>query len=1126
MTNRLGIWYTLLLRRLDLLRRSRNTVRLTAGALWFSSAALLAILVAILLELLAPMGPSARTVIALALAGAWVVLFSFFLAVPLLRRAGVLPRESDDDLARLVGAAFPDIRDRLLNVLQLHEDEGGLTPRYSQELIDAAGEQLTTESEDLDFTAAVDRTPVRRARLALFSALAVVAISAGLFPDSFPRAMGRLLHFDQSFLPPGAVTFSFDGATEQVLKGATFSTTIRVRPLSEGTVLDPRAPLTFLWKPDGQAAPDLLSLLPDSAGCYRVTIANVRRNSVYSARFGDFDSDLRRLRVLDPPALRSFRVRLDYPSYTRLPARFQEEFVGDITALPGTRVTLTGLSSNDLASAELRFADGSSLPATLDGRSFSVRFPIMSATSYLLTLKDTRGLDLPDPITYSILLIDDTFPTVELLQPGRDLDIAGDETLPMLVRISDDYGFSSLRLVYRLIHSRYEQPWPEERSISIPLPPGDGTTRDVSFPWSLDPLDLVPEDVVEYAVEVFDNDRVRGPKSARTPLFRLRLPSLDEVFADADETQRLSADELHKALMQAEDLQETIEGIEQDMKQNKPLDWQQQKTLEEASKKYQDIQQSIASVQQELAELVSSMQQQQTLSPETLEKYLELQQLFEQLGSPELQDALQQLQQAMQNVNRQQLQDAMRQLMLSEDRFRAGIERTINLLKRIQIEQKLDEALRRAEDLRERQAELARTTADSLGPSDREALARQQEDLQRSQGEFEASTKDVQERMEEFFAEMPLDRMEDVNKQLEQQQLAQQMQRSAAQLRAGQPRASQQTQNQIVNQLSDLSDDLQAIQEQLLQQQSQYTMNALRQATQNLLELSRRQEGLKNESAGSQSNSPGMRQSAQDQKRTMEDLNRVAQRLAELGQRSFAVTPQMARSIGQALQAMQSALQSLDARNGQAASRSQAEAMGALNSSAMAVQDALDAMMQGGSGGGMGGLMQQLQALAGQQQSLNARTQSMEAAAQAARLAAEQAAIQKSLEQLNREAELAGQGERLLGDLERVAQEMSEVVRSLEQQNVNPETIQRQERILSRLLDASHSLRERDFEQRRKATTGSPVARTSPPTLDESLQKGRDRLRQDLLRALEQGYSKEYEELIRKYFEELQREKP
>jgi hypothetical protein len=194
----------------------------------------------------------------------------------------------------------------------------------------------------------------------------------------------------------------------------------------------------------------------------------------------------------------------------------------------------------------------------------------------------------------------------------------------------------------------------------------------------------------------------------------------------------------------------------------------------------------------------------------------------------------------------------------------------------------------------------------------------------------------------------------------------------------------------------------------------------------------------------------------------------------------------------------------------------------------MQVQNALQAMMQGGSGGGAGSLMQQLQMMAGQQMSLNMQTQQMggmspQQAAEAARLAKEQGAIQKSLEELNREAQQSGDQKKLLGDLQKIAEEMKEVVRNLEQNNVNPETIKKQERILSRLLDASKSTRERDYEKKRKAETGTQMTRRSPKDLDWNSLEGKSQLREELLKALEQGYSKDYQELIRKYFEELEK---
>ncbi len=141
-----------------------------------------------------------------------------------------------------------------------------------------------------------------------------------------------------------------------------------------------------------------------------------------------------------------------------------------------------------------------------------------------------------------------------------------------------------------------------------------------------------------------------------------------------------------------------------------------------------------------------------------------------------------------------------------------------------------------------------------------------------------------------------------------------------------------------------------------------------------------------------------------------------------------------------------------------------------------------------------------------------------------ARLAGEQGMVRKSLEQLQREAASAGDLQKMLGDLSTVAREMREVQTDLALGIVNPETTQKQDRILSRLLDAQRSTRERDFEKRRRSESGRDVARTAPGPLDLTSQEGRNRLRRDLLKALEQGYSRDYEELIKKYFDALEQQ--
>ncbi|HXG01042.1 MAG TPA: chromosome partitioning protein ParA, partial [Bacteroidota bacterium] len=190
---------------------------------------------------------------------------------------------------------------------------------------------------------------------------------------------------------------------------------------------------------------------------------------------------------------------------------------------------------------------------------------------------------------------------------------------------------------------------------------------------------------------------------------------------------------------------------------------------------------------------------------------------------------------------------------------------------------------------------------------------------------------------------------------------------------------------------------------------------------------------------------------------------------------------------------------------------------------------AMQGMMQaGGQGMGMAGFMQRLQQLTGQQQGINQGTQNLQGMSQQqlaelGRLAAEQGMVRKSLEQLAKEAAQSGELSKMLGDLNRIAQDMREVQTDLAQGNVNPETLKKQERILSRLLDSQRSARERDFERRRRAQTGANVTRKSPADIDLNAQEGRSRLQQDLQKALEEGYARDYQELIRRYYEALEK---
>lgn len=146
----------------------------------------------------------------------------------------------------------------------------------------------------------------------------------------------------------------------------------------------------------------------------------------------------------------------------------------------------------------------------------------------------------------------------------------------------------------------------------------------------------------------------------------------------------------------------------------------------------------------------------------------------------------------------------------------------------------------------------------------------------------------------------------------------------------------------------------------------------------------------------------------------------------------------------------------------------------------------------------------------------------MEQMAQMQRLAQQQQMIQKSLEELNKQIQKSGEAKKLTGNMQKIIDEMKEVVAGLNTQKIDDDLIKTQDRILSRMLDAQRSINERDFEKNRQSVAGKEFNLKSPPEILLQTEEGRNILRDQLLRAIRQGYAKDYEELIRKYFKSLE----
>ena len=96
-----------------------------------------------------------------------------------------------------------------------------------------------------------------------------------------------------------------------------------------------------------------------------------------------------------------------------------------------------------------------------------------------------------------------------------------------------------------------------------------------------------------------------------------------------------------------------------------------------------------------------------------------------------------------------------------------------------------------------------------------------------------------------------------------------------------------------------------------------------------------------------------------------------------------------------------------------------------------------------------------------------------------------------------------------------------EVNKALDNNRINSETLERQERILSRLLDASRSINERDFEEKRESKRGQDIIQNSPSELELHTQEGKAKVLRELMQSFKGSYTKDYENIIRRYLESL-----
>jgi hypothetical protein len=1029
-------------------------------------------------------------------------------------------------VTRSIGVLFPSIEDRLTNIYQLITLR---PPGSSSSITYYAIERYAKELENTEFSKEIKLGDF------LFPYSIVIPVILGslvltyMLSDKLMLSMKRILNPMGEYAEVPWYEFTVNPGNTNIIIDQTLNISAKFKgPELETCLLQLRFRGDVVYQS---------KLMRGQADFYEIQIDDIKRPFEYYLQgFPRFPAEWKdklvsqvfTINTLIPPLVNEVQVVVTPPSYTNLPKQFLEVNVGDIIAYPGSIINISAQANKALNMAKIVFSDGKEIYSDIRGNKFNFSFTVNIGKTYLLTVNDTEGLYNREPIEYTITKLEDLYPAVEITEPGEDVEIAADGALNLIFEGNDDFGFNKLHLHYQIqrkVKAVTDSTWHQ-----VPIyisTPGDKYFQQSYF-WNFATLPVSFDDGVKYYATLSDNDIINGPKISRSDTYYIRFPSVEQLFEDFNSAQNENLNAAEDLAAESEDLKKDLEKISREMKREKELDWERKRSLETALEKQEEVQKKLKKIEEDLNKAIEKLESNQLFSPEILEKYNKLQDLFHEIATPELLQSMKDLEKSLNLLDKKQTQIATEKFKLDQQRFKENLERTLALFKRVKLEQELDKMVKMAEALERDQSEISEALAknDALDPEKRKSLIKKEEDQQDLLKNLNNSLSKIMKNdlMNEYPKVMnSLENSKQIGNELQDQ-----MAEFINTMETTDQNTMQSNSGEMDQQLAQMQANLKNAQKSMLENSQQKILSKMKKVTDNLLKLSKDEEQLIEETKQLSNFSDKFPEIAGSQQQIIENMFRTTRDIIDLSHETFFLPPGMSKSLSNAHSNMKKSVSELENRKQKTASNFQGHSMAEINKSIMQMQNSMEALAAAKSGLGFEQYLQQMQQLSGQQGKLNQESLnffntnkgklSLEQQGQLMRMSAEQKAIQQSLENL---AEGMQNRSDVLGSLDNMAKEMEEVVKELHSLRLDRGTIERQQKIFSRMLDAQKSVREKEYSKKRLAETGKEYIRRSPDDPTDLENQRMKQLKLDLIRALNEGYNPDYEKLIEEYFRTL-----
>lgn len=1022
--------------------------KLIRGILTGSVALVLSFLIFNGIEYISWFPSKIRLILFIALISIFAIIVCFYFIVPIINLIRFRKKMSNEQAAIIIGKFFPEIKDKLLNTLQLSKE---IDKNSGNELLIATIEQRTQNLKPINFSDAVNLKENYKFLKIFGSALAVLIALIIFFPDFSQKPTERIINYDKYYEKPLPYQVVLQSERIEVTQGENLEYKIHVT--------GENIPASFYVN----SSSGKRMMTKSSNNDFRFVFNKVYQNEKFQITGGEYVSPEIEIVVNPSPSILYYETELDFPKYIN---RKKETLTGKtrIVVPQGTDVKFI-FHTKDVSSMNI-IHDSINHEISSNNDDYIFNFKALNTSKFYVNIANKWSSN-KNPIPFTVEVIPDAYPEIQVQPFNEDYS----KQIYYSGLIADDYGFSKL-LYHFVVENKDRQSFAKKININ------KSETRS-SFYYSvdLDTLEIYPGDEVKSYFEIWDNDGINGSKSKRSEIFMISIPTRETLDSLADASEKNIISELENKTDKLEQLRMDIEEMIKDLMSKKELDWSDKEKMKQLLEKQKEIQEEWEKIQNEQKELQEFMEKNELTNEDLLKKQEQINELFEEVIPEEIKKMMEEIEKMLNEMPREKMQEMMQDLKKSNKELQEMMDRNLSLLEQLKVEKDLNELIEKMNDLADKLEKSNERNNDSLSAKD-------------ANNQFDKLTKELDSIIQNNNSlQQPFNISKDeqkensINKDLEE---AEEMENN------GDDSSSSQKKNDAGKKMKEMAERLTMDMQMSGMEQLGEDAHLVRILLENVVRSSHEEEKLMEEVGRMKKDDPSLSEKISRQKEISDNFSMVEDSLRKMAMRQPKIKSFIFNELQLINQQLQLAMKEMNESMLSSASSRQQKSMMSMNNLALMLSESLNNMNESlmeSSGScskpknskrpskgnksmkNMKDLQEQLgkqlEQMRKDQQQQKKGEKSQNTSEEFARMAAEQEMLREGMQRMLEEMKKNG----LTGDdgINQIIKDMEKLEEDLVNKRITGQTIERNRNIISRMLKAQNAQEEREKEEKRKS---------------------------------------------------------